>query len=163
MDISKHLNENLGNSSATNCSQTGLLLNCILADTYVVFTKTLNFHWNVTGAAFGSYHALLGDVYAELYESIDTIAERIRTIDCVPVGSMKKFLELSSIEEYSGDAMPSGIKMLSILETDYRSLIGKVHEASAIIDANDSGTKNFLDELVTKLEKRAWMLKSHTK
>lgn len=137
------------------------LLGRLLADEHVLYLKTRNFHWNVTGPYFGPLHALFESQYTALAETIDEIAERIRSLGGVAPGSMKEFLKLARLDEQPGGKLDSE-KMLAALLTDHEAVIRTLRTDIAVADkAGDSGTNDFLVGLLEAHEKTAWMLRSH--
>lgn len=137
------------------------LLGRLLADEHVLYVKTRNFHWNVTGPHFGPLHALFEGQYNALAETIDEIAERIRSLGGVAPGSMKEFLKLSRIDEQPGGKLEAE-KMIAALLSDYeaviRALRADIEKADA---AGDAGTNDFLVGILEGHEKTAWMLRAH--
>ncbi|MBS4167430.1 DNA starvation/stationary phase protection protein [Parachlamydia sp. AcF125] len=134
----------------------------VLADTYILYVKTQNFHWNVVDPRFYSLHKMLEDQYAELAEALDEIAERMRMLNGKSPATMKKFLELGSLSEAEGGL--SGDEMLQILINDHAALIKtvrkKIEEAQTL---QDEGTADMLIQRLRAHEKNHWMLQSHFK
>ncbi|MDR3478966.1 MAG: DNA starvation/stationary phase protection protein [Gammaproteobacteria bacterium] len=131
----------------------------LLADTYILYTKTQNFHWNVTGPHFYSLHKMFEEQYKELAEAVDIIAERIRALKAVAPGSQSHFLKLSSIKEENG--VPDARDMLKQLAKDHETL---AHHATIIFataaKTHDDATLDVLTERMRSHEKTAWMLRS---
>src|SRR5437868_1207827 len=131
----------------------------LLADTYTLYLKTQNFHWNVTGPLFPQLHLLFESQYQELSESVDIIAERIRALGVHTPASFTEFQKLSSLKEETG--ILSAETMIKKLLTDHE--IMSEHLLS-IFDkaekADDQGTVDLITELMRKHEKTAWMLRS---
>ena len=137
------------------------LLNRLLADEHVLYIKTRNFHWNVTGPHFGPLHALFEAQYTALADVIDEIAERIRSLGGVTPGSMKEFLKLSRLEEQPGGKLDAK-KMIAALLSDHESIIRALRADVEKADASgDAGTSDFLVSLLEGHEKTAWMLRAH--
>lgn len=132
----------------------------VLANTYVLYTKTQNFHWNLIDPRFYSLHLLFEKQYEELSEAVDLIAERIRMIGSQAPGSMREFLELSSLEESRKGL--SGDEMIRELMEDH-TFCGNVLRplVSDIADKGDEGTSDLFVSLLRAHEKNAWMLRSH--
>lgn len=132
----------------------------ILADTYVTYLKTQNFHWNVTDGRFYFLHALFEAQYKELAEMTDELAERIRMLKLKSPGSMRQFLNLATLEEAESDL--SANDMLHDLCHDRETLIQhirpKIDEASRL---GDEGTADLLISHLRIHEKAAWVLRSH--
>ncbi len=133
----------------------------LLADEHVLYVKTRNFHWNVTGLQFGVLHELFEKQYDALAEVIDEVAERIRILGGVAPGSMKEFLKLARLDEQPGGLLEAE-KMIAILLGDHESVIRSLREAIRVADeAGDAGTNDFLTGLLEDHEKTAWMLRAH--
>ncbi len=151
---------NLGLSSKSRDTVTALLAR-LLADEHVLYVKTRNFHWNVTGLDFGSLHALFEKQYDGLAESIDEIAERLRSLGGIAPGSMKEFLKLARLEEQSGGRLEAE-KMIAALLSDHEAVIRALREdIEAAVKAGDEGSADFLTGLLESHEKTAWMLRAH--
>lgn len=137
-------------------------LKVALADTYVFAIKTQNYHWNVTGPHFSDYHTFLGALYAEVNPAIDLIAESIRTFDAFSPGSMKRFLELTTIEEATN--IPDGLVMLSKLAADNERLIASLTAAYVLCEKHKHfAVSNMLQDRLTAHQKHGWMLRSFIK
>lgn len=151
---------NLGLSSKSRDTVIALLAR-LLADEHVLYVKTRNFHWNVTGLDFGSLHALFETQYNALAETIDEIAERLRSLGGVAPGSMKEFLKLARLEEQPGGKLEAE-KMLAALLTDHEAVIRALRaDIEAADKAGDAGTNDFLVGILEAHEKTAWMLRAH--
>ena len=151
---------NLGLSSKSRDTVIALLAR-LLADEHVLYVKTRNFHWNVTGLDFGSLHAFFETQYNALAETIDEIAERLRSLGGVAPGSMKEFLKLARLEEQPGGKLEAE-KMLAALLTDHETVIRALREDIEAADkAGDAGTNDFLVGILESHEKTAWMLRAH--
>lgn len=156
-------NNRMPNIGLTENSRTEMAnaLQKLLADEYILYTKTLNFHWNVEGKHFGPLHALFNDQYEKLQSIIDNIAERIRAIGMFTHATMREFLSMSSLTEKVND-FPDDIRMLSILLADHESVIQTIRNANDFAaKINDGGSNNFLSGLLETHEKMAWMLRAH--
>lgn len=143
-----------------NTEQTARSLSQLLADTYVTYLKTQNCHWNIIDPRFHFLHEFFEELYKELAESVDEIAERMRMLQHHSPGSMRQFLELTTLEEI--DAELPGDQMIHELCSDREKLIAfirqKIEEAS---QAGDEGTADLLVQQLRMHEKAAWMLRSH--
>lgn len=152
------LNEAMVKSSKT-------VLNNLLADHFVLLTKTWNYHWNVKGVSFHSYHTFMEELYRGLIEDIDEISERIRALDERPIGSMQGYLEHNRIKEHcDAEAMPEAKKMLAILSSDNDTLIREIRKDIETLDeekSEDAGTLNFLEDMIERKEKTAWMIRAY--
>lgn len=135
------------------------ILNEILANEYVLYTKVRNYHWNVTGAHFNDYHKFFEGQYDLLNEKIDEIAERIRMLGEYPIANLSDFLSLSSIKEEK--KILKSEEMVKNLLEDNEFLIRHIRENLEKIGENgDKGNEDFLIALMQEHEKMAWMLRS---
>ncbi len=137
------------------------ILNTLLADEYVLYTKTRNYHWNVTGTHFNDYHKFFEARYEELDAAIDEVAERVRSLGGRALGTLKEFLRIARLKEEPGEVPAIKGMALSLLE-DHEELINLLREdlASCAERYKDAGTSDFLTGLMEKHEKTAWMLRS---
>lgn len=139
------------------------ILNKLLADENVLYTKVRNAHWNVEGPDFHAQHLFFEGLYGELAELIDEIAERVRALGHYAVGTMKQFLELTQLTEmkYGKNDSQGFIKELL---NDYESLIIALRENIETVEKHgDAGTEDFLVGILGQHEKTAWMLRAHVK
>lgn len=144
-----------------NRSEVISLLNGVLADAHVLYIKTRNFHWNVTGPNFIALHKLFDDQYVQLQNAIDEIAERVRALDGIALGSMEEFLKEASLKEVPGDFLDAS-KMLAKLVKDHEAVIVKLRKGINLCEEyEDMGTSDFLTGLMQDHEKMAWMLRAH--
>ena len=137
------------------------LLAGLLADEYVLYTKTRNFHWNVTGARFHDLHKFFENQYDAIDEAIDEVAERIRTLGDSSPGSMAEFLAVARLKEAPGKPLAAD-DMLSALLADHESLSKSLRKDIDRCgdELKDVGTQDFLTGLLEQHEKQAWMLRS---
>ncbi len=137
------------------------LLNRLLSDEYVLYTKTRNYHWNVTGLDFSEHHKFFEAQYEELNEIIDEVAERARTLGGKAFGTLKEFLGETRLKEFPGQ-YPKVQKMFSNLLEDHEVLINLLRtDLQACAEKyGDAGTSDFMTALMEKHEKMAWMLRS---
>lgn len=134
-------------------------LSRLLADSYVVYLKTHNFHWNVTGPMFQTLHVLFMTQYTELWNALDLIAERIRALGYPAPGSYKRFVELSSIPEEDG--VPKAKDMIRQLVSGQEAVARTARQVFAIAEkASDQPTADLLTQRMEVHEKNAWMLRS---
>ncbi|MDH3317347.1 MAG: DNA starvation/stationary phase protection protein [Gammaproteobacteria bacterium] len=134
-------------------------LSRLLADSYTLYLKTHNYHWNVTGPQFNTLHTMFEGQYTELAQAVDEIAERIRALGFPAPGSYKAFSELSSIEEETGT--PSAEDMVRELVTGQETVVRTAREIFPTVDsANDEPTADLLTQRMQVHEKNAWMLRS---
>lgn len=138
------------------------ILNTLLADEYVLFTKTRNYHWNVVGKDFKERHEFFQEQYEKLDEIIDEIAERSRQLGGVSVATMNEFIQITNLKENPGD-YPSDLKMISNLLSDHENTIKYLRKSAEECEEkyNDMGTNDFLIGLMEIHEKMAWMLRAH--
>ena len=157
----EHTAANIGISDKKVASS-AMMLNILLADEMVLYTKTRNYHWNVEGMQFIELHKLFEEQYDQLAESIDEIAERIRQLGHYAVGSMKGFLAITNLEE-SDDNVETAAEMLRNLVNDHEAIIRYIRENidKTAEDFNDIGTSDFITGLMEQHEKMAWMLRAH--
>ena len=149
---------NIGlDSEARNTIAEGL--SKLLADSYTLYLKTHNFHWNVTGPNFASLHLLFEEHYTELAEAVDEIAERIRALGCAAPGSYKQFSELTCIKEET--TVPKAEDMIKQLVEDHEAVAKTAHEVLKVAQkADDEVTVGMATDRMTVHEKAAWMLRS---
>jgi starvation-inducible DNA-binding protein len=148
--------------SDDNLRQSATLLNTLLADEFVLYTKTRNAHWNVQGPAFYTLHKFFEDQYDELAEIIDEVAERVRMLGHYALGSLKDFIAITRMSEMNY-MFSTQDEMIRTLTEDHETII-RILRRDAEIAANnykDIGSSDFLTGLLEKHEKMAWMLRSH--
>lgn len=134
-------------------------MSCLLADSYTLYLKTHNFHWNVTGVMFSTLHLLFEEEYNELAMAIDQIAERIRALGIAAPGSYKQFMELTRIREETG--VPDAKTMIRQLIEGQEIIIDTARKGLAVAAAaNDDSTVDLLTQRMSVHEKNAWMLRS---
>jgi len=134
-------------------------LSRVLADSYTLYLKTHNFHWNVTGPMFQTLHTMFQTQYTEQWNALDLIAERIRALGHPAPGSYKRFVELSSIPEEDG--VPKAKDMIRQLVAAQEAVARTARSAFAVVDkANDQPTADLLTQRMEVHEKNAWMLRS---
>lgn len=134
-------------------------LSRLLADSYTLYLKTHNFHWNVTGPMFSTLHLLFETHYTELALAVDQIAERIRALGVNAPGSYKQFSALSSIEEETGT--PSAEEMIKQLIIGQETVTRTARSIFPLVDeANDEPSADLLTQRMQVHEKNAWMLRS---
>jgi starvation-inducible DNA-binding protein len=137
-------------------------LKTLLGSTFVVYTKTHGFHWNIEGPDFPQYHKFLKKMYENIYETIDTIAEYIRTLDSYSPGSLSRMIELSIIEEQY--KIPRAELMLEELLENSETMTRLVVEIFDIAtEQNAQGIANYMAELQDLYTKNAWMLRATLK
>ncbi len=134
-------------------------LSHLLADTYSLYLKTHNFHWNVTGPMFNTLHLMFEGQYTELALAVDLIAERIRSLGFPAPGTYSEYAKLSSIEETPG--VPKAEEMIRLLVQGQESVVRTARSIFPIVDdANDEPSADLLTQRMQIHEKTAWMLRS---
>ncbi len=134
-------------------------LSRLLADSYTLYLKTHNFHWNVTGPMFQTLHTMFQTQYTEMWTNIDLIAERIRSLDAPAPGTYAEFSKLASIKETVGK--PKAQDMIRILLEGHEAVTRTARKAfPAAEKANDQPTMDLLTQRMEVHEKTAWMLRS---
>lgn len=131
----------------------------VLADTYTLYLKTHNFHWNVVGPRFRELHLMFEEQYNELALAVDAIAERIRTLGFAAPGTYRAYAELATIEETEG--VPDADTMIRILTQDNETVVRTARKILTIAqDANDESTASLISDRLVVHEKTAWMIRS---
>jgi starvation-inducible DNA-binding protein len=134
-------------------------LSHLLADSYSLYLKTHNFHWNVTGPMFQTLHVMFETQYDELAIAVDLIAERIRALDFPSPGTYSEFQRLSAIPESSG--VPKATDMIAELVQGQETIVRTARSIfPAAEKANDEATADLLTQRIQLHEKTAWMLRS---
>ena len=132
----------------------------LLSDSYLLYIKTHNFHWNVTGPMFTTLHTLFETQYTDLALAVDQIAERIRALDEHAPGSYRQFSRLGSITE--SEKVPAAKDMVRQLVADQEKVIATARKIFPDVSkANDEATADILTHRIQTHEKNAWMLRSH--
>lgn len=147
-----------------NRAEVAQSLGTILADEFVLYTKTRKAHWNVEGADFYNKHLFFEAQYTQLEKIIDEVAERIRTLGHFPPATLKEYLELTQLSEaYKGNN--DSLSFIKELLEDHDSIIIHLRENIDRYseDLNDIGTSDYITGLLEIHEKMAWMLRSHLK
>ena len=134
-------------------------LSRLLADTYTLYLKTHNFHWNVTGPMFQTLHLMFETQYNELALAVDSIAERIRALGFPAPGTYTEFIELSSLKEQPG--VPAAEQMIRLLVDGHEATIRTARSAFPMAERiDDRVTGDLLTQRMQVHEKTAWMLRS---
>ncbi|BAU05693.1 DNA starvation/stationary phase protection protein [Fischerella thermalis CCMEE 5198] len=143
----------------TNRAKIAEGLSRLLADTYTLYLKTHNFHWNVTGPMFQTLHLMFEQQYTELAMAVDLIAERIRALGYPAPGTYSEFAQLSSIPETSG--VPKATDMIRLLVEGQEAVVRTARSIFPIVEeVNDEPTADLLTQRMQVHEKTAWMLRS---
>ena len=131
----------------------------LLADTYSLYLKTHNFHWNVTGPMFQTLHLMFEAQYNELALAVDLIAERIRSLGFPAPGTYSEFAQLSSIKETAG--VPKAQEMIRLLVEGQEAVVRTARSLYPVVEkASDEATADLLTQRIQLHEKTAWMLRS---
>ena len=134
-------------------------LSRLLADTYTLYLKTHNFHWNVTGPMFQTLHLMFEQEYNELALAVDLIAERIRALGFPAPGSYKEFAKLGSIKE--SDGTPNAVEMIRQLVEGQETVVRTARSVFPLVDkVHDEASADLLTQRMQVHEKNAWMLRS---
>ena len=134
-------------------------LSRLLADSYTLYLKTHNFHWNVTGPMFNTLHTMFEEQYTELATAVDEIAERIRALGVAAPGSYAQFSELTEVSEERGS--PNAEQMIAQLVKDQETVVRTARSIFPVVDAaSDEPTADLLTQRMQVHEKTAWMLRS---
>jgi starvation-inducible DNA-binding protein len=135
-------------------------LSRLLADTYTLYLTTHNFHWNVTGPMFNTLHAMFMAQYTELWNAVDPIAERIRSLGHVTPGSYAQFGKLSSIADAPAKP-PKAMEMVRLLVAGHEAVARTARSVFPLAaKADDQPTADLLTQRLDIHEKTAWMLRS---
>lgn len=134
-------------------------LSKVLANTYILYLKTHNYHWNVEGAKFHALHVMFEEQYRDMWDALDEIAERIRALGEYAPGTYAKFSKLASIKD--NEEIPDAKDMLKELVADNETLVEILAEAiKTVQDAGDEPSAGMLTDRQTTHEKQVWMMKS---
>jgi starvation-inducible DNA-binding protein len=144
-----------------DCAATAAILNRLLADEYVLYTKTRNYHWNVVGPQFNDLHKFFETQYAQLNRIVDEVAERARALGGRAIATLAEFARAARLKEHPGE-YPDARRMLSNLLADHEALVRTLRsDADTVMEQHgDAGTNDFLVGLMEEHEKVAWMLRA---
>lgn len=148
--------------SEKNVQGVTFLLNELLSDEYVFYTKLRNYHWNVTGSDFSELHKFFEAQYEEVDDIIDDVAERARSIGGRSLGTLQEFLKKTHLKEFPGH-YPDSKTMIRNLLADHESIIQKLRKDLVTCGDKfgDMGTSDFLTGLMEQHEKMAWMMRAY--
>jgi len=137
------------------------ILNTLLADEYLLYTKTRNYHWNVVGRQFNDLHKFFEAQYEEIDAVIDDVAERSRALGLRSVATMTEFMKLTRLKEKPA-TYPAATEMVGDLLADHEAIIRTLRAdlETCVAKFKDAGTSDFLTGLMEKHEKMAWMLRA---
>ena len=147
--------------SEKNRQAVATALNQLLADEHILYNKTRTYHWSIEGPSFMEFHKLYEAQYKMLAETIDQIAERIRTIGHFAEGRLKEIVKLATLDE--PEAPTGQQQQIQYLETDHETMIIKLRKLIKDFDEKykDIGSSDFVTGLLKEHEKMAWMLRSY--
>jgi len=148
--------------NAENLAAVAHSLSTILADEYVLYTKTRKAHWNVEGPDFYNKHKFFEEQYTQLEEIVDEVAERIRKLGHYAPASLKQFLELTHLTE-DDRGKNDALTYIEILLADHESILIHLRENinNYVSALKDAGTSDYITGLMEKHETMAWMLRAH--
>ena len=137
------------------------VLGALLADEYVLYTKTRNYHWNVVGPQFNDLHKFFETQYEALDDVVDEVAERARSLGGNAIGTLSEFLQLARLPEHPRQH-PGAREMLANLLADHEAIIRTLRGDLETVASRyrDAGTSDFLTGLMERHEKMAWMLRA---
>jgi len=136
------------------------VLSHYLSDTYYLYLKTHNFHWNVTGMHFYAMHKMFEEQYTALFTSVDEIAERIRAFGHFVPATTEQFKAMTSLKETK--KIPNSREMVEMLKDDHEKVVQNLRKWIAeLLAIDDNDTSDFLTGRMKEHEKTAWMLRSH--
>lgn len=134
-------------------------LKIVQADAFTLYLKAHFYHWNIEGPNFPQYHDFLQNFYDDVFASVDTFAELIRTLDTYAPGTLSRFKALTTIDE--SDTVPDAMTMISNLQNENNSMLITLLKAYEMADAEtEIGIANFLQDRIQSHEKHGWMLRS---
>lgn len=140
------------------------ILNTVLADEFVLYTKSRRFHWNVEGPDFSELHDLFEKHYEQLGEIVDQVAERARALGGIAAGSLEEYLKLTRLKEEPGKSYDAR-GMIGALLADHEAVIRSLRKdlETCSKEHGDEGTMDFLTGLMQEHEKTAWMLRAYVR
>lgn len=149
--------------SEKNSKAVALLLNKLLANEFVLYTKTRNYHWNIESPSFMEMHKFLENQYNELAEIVDAVAERVRKIGHFAEGRLKDFIKLTDLEE--GAYTDEQAKQIANLLDDHETIVRTLREHIEEVEDKykDVGTSDFMTGVLKQHESMAWMLRAYLK
>lgn len=147
--------------STDNRQAVANILNRILSDEFVLYTKTRKFHWNVKGIHFHDLHLFFESQYNQLAEIMDAVAERIRKLGHYSLGTLQQFLKETDLLEHVDDGSSAEVMVEALLE-DHETIIKEIRQVLDAIEEKhkDAGTADFLTGIMEQHESMAWMLRS---
>jgi starvation-inducible DNA-binding protein len=147
--------------SEEQCGGVAKILNTLLSDEYLLYTKSRNYHWNVLGPQFNDLHKFFEEQYTELTEIVDDTAERARALGAWALGTLTEFSQQARLSEHPGQ-YPRAREMIANLLADHEAIIRQLRTdlETCAEKYHDMGTSDFLTGLMEKHEKMAWMLRA---
>lgn len=144
------------NESHKQCAEA---ISKVLANTYILYLKTHNFHWNVRGPNFRSLHMMFEEQYQDMWAALDIIAERIRALGEYAPGTYAKFSQLASIK--ANETIPNAEDMVDELIADNEAVVRSIADAIKVVqDAGDEPSAGLLTDRQTTHEKAIWMMRA---
>ena len=133
-------------------------LNPLVADLFALYVKTKNFHWHLAGSHFRDYHLLFDEHADQIFEAVDTLAERVRRVGGTTIRSISHISQLQTIEDDNSEFVPAG-EMVRRLMEDNAHIAKKQREAHVVCEQNrDVATTSVLEILIDESERRKWFL-----
>jgi starvation-inducible DNA-binding protein len=156
----KDMKTNIG-LSEEQCGGVAKILNTLLSDEYLLYTKSRNYHWNVLGPQFNDLHKFFEEQYTELTQIVDDTAERARALGAWALGTLTEFSQQARLSEHPGQ-YPRAREMIANLLADHEAIIRQLRTdlETCAEKYHDMGTSDFLTGLMEKHEKMAWMLRA---
>ena len=147
--------------SEEQCGGVAKILNTLLSDEYLLYTKSRNYHWNVLGPQFNDLHKFFEEQYTELTQIVDDTAERARALGARALGTLTEFSQHARLKEHP-DQYPNARQMIANLLADHETIIRQLRTdlETCAEKYHDMGTSDFLTGLMEKHEKMAWMLRA---
>lgn len=148
--------------SEKNLKEVATLLNNLVADEYVLYTKTRNAHWNIQGQNFMELHKFFESQYDALDQIIDDVAERVRSLGHFSLGSLRDFLSITRLTEQHHD-FSNQKQIIQTLVDDHETIIRVLRKQVTTIGEThkDAGTSDFVTGIMEQHEKMAWMLRAY--
>ncbi len=147
--------------SEEQCGGVAKILNTLLSDEYLLYTKSRNYHWNILGPQFNDLHKFFEEQYTELTQIVDDTAERARALGAWALGTLTEFSQQARLSEHLGQ-YPGAREMIANLLADHETIIRQLRTdlETCAEKYHDIGTSDFLTGLMEKHEKMAWMLRA---
>ncbi len=133
-------------------------VNKLVADAFVLYTKTKNFHWHMTGPHFRDYHLMLDEQSEQIFATTDPLAERVRKLGKRTVHSLAEMVKIAHLKENDADFIPP-LEMLRELMSDNKKMAAAMRETHKVCDEHeDVATASLLEEYIDQTERRTWFL-----